>query len=50
MDHSYIDIIRYYKYIWGIPQNAEIASENGGKWIDNFFFMVFPLILNKAIW
>ena len=57
MDHSCIDIIKYYKniikyykYIWGIPQNAEIAGENGGKWIDNCFFsMVFPLILNKAM-
>jgi hypothetical protein len=36
--------------MWGIPQNAEIAGENGGKWIDKcFFLMVFPLILNKAI-
>ena len=48
MDHSCIDIIKYYKniikyykYIWGIPQNAEIAGENGGKWIDNCFFSWF---------
>jgi hypothetical protein len=29
--------------MWGIPQNAEIAGENGGKWIDKcFFFNGFP--------
>ena len=27
--------------MWGIPQNAEIAGENGGKWIDNCFFSWF---------
>lgn len=28
--------------MWGIPQNAEIAGENGGKWIDKCFFNGFP--------